>query len=95
MEIYIAKPCSEKLENMLISTEGYFCLNCQKKVIDFTQKTDTEIQKYMEEAENPVCGFANELLADFQPGIATPCSARRWQTESRTLKNSSRVEVIK
>jgi len=63
MEIYIAKPCSEKLENMLTSTEGYFCLNCQKKVIDFTKKTDVEIQMYMEEAENPVCGmFLNSQL---------------------------------
>ncbi|MCU0440093.1 MAG: hypothetical protein MUC49_19570 [Raineya sp.] len=57
MEIYIAKPCSEKLENMIPDKEGYFCQHCAKKVIDFTQKTDSEIQTYMEEAESPVCGM--------------------------------------
>jgi hypothetical protein len=57
MEIHIPKPCSEKLENMLVCQEGYFCNRCAKKVIDFTRKTDTEIQTYMEEAESPICGI--------------------------------------
>jgi hypothetical protein len=57
MEIYIAKPCSEKLENMIPNQEGYFCQHCAKNVINFTQKTDIEIQTYMEEAESPICGM--------------------------------------
>jgi hypothetical protein len=36
--------------------------------------------------ENPCHSFATEVLADFQPKIATPCSARLAKTESRALR---------
>jgi hypothetical protein len=45
---------------MLPNAEGRFCNSCQKSVIDFTAKTDEEIQQFfINNFNRPVCGRFN------------------------------------
>ena len=54
-QITIPTPCHEKWEEMTAVERGRFCAVCQTKVIDFTNDSDDEIIKYLQE-NNKVCG---------------------------------------
>jgi hypothetical protein len=55
--IKIKNPCSENWENMQDAPEGKFCEKCSKCVIDFTEKTNVQIQEIMKQAEGKeICG---------------------------------------
>ena len=43
----IQNPCSKKWDSMKIEVDSRFCKHCEKNVIDFTQKTRTEILEYL------------------------------------------------
>ncbi|MBC7865739.1 MAG: hypothetical protein IAF38_22390 [Bacteroidia bacterium] len=51
MKLDIPKPCPEKWENMKPVEEGAFCSVCSKNVIDFSQKTKSEIRLFFEKQE--------------------------------------------
>lgn len=56
-KIHIPKPCGEDWNKMTPNELGSFCKACQKTVVDFSGKSDKEIQKYLLENENQkVCG---------------------------------------
>jgi hypothetical protein len=44
--IRIDRPCSEKWENMIPSTDGNYCGICCKTVVDFSDKSNEEIIDY-------------------------------------------------
>ena len=49
---------------MTANEKGKFCSSCQKTVIDFSTKTDAEVQAFFQQNKNkPVCGrFLNSQL---------------------------------
>lgn len=55
--IRINNPCPEKWEGMQDSPEGKFCEKCSKCVIDFTDKTDQEIENVFTQSNGKeICG---------------------------------------
>jgi len=56
-QIKIHNPCPENWETMQDASEGKFCEKCSKCVIDFTDKTDYEIQDILKTADGKeICG---------------------------------------
>ncbi len=67
--------CNRNWENMQPIKGGRFCCDCQKKVIDFTYKTNDEIAAYLISSATQVCGrFQNTQLA---PTMLKPVW-KRW-----------------
>ncbi len=55
--ISIPEPCHEDWNSMTPDANGKFCNSCSKSVIDFTNKTDTEIHNMMIARKNErICG---------------------------------------
>ncbi|MCP9761709.1 hypothetical protein EGI31_01995 [Lacihabitans soyangensis] len=52
----ITSPCSEKWSEMNQMDGGKYCLNCSKKVIDFTNLTDKEIVELILKSDSKICG---------------------------------------
>lgn len=63
-KIIIPEPCAENWNGMTPNTEGKFCGNCQKNVVDFTSKAAAEIQNYFaQNTGKSICGrFENRQL---------------------------------
>jgi hypothetical protein len=60
--------CNRNWEDMTAVKDGRFCNNCQKKVVDFTDKTNDEIAAYLMNSTTQVCGrFQNTQLASALP----------------------------
>jgi hypothetical protein len=58
--IEIENPCSENWNNMKPNQHGRFCLSCQKTVIDFTNKSPSEISDILKNHTNEMpCGNVN------------------------------------
>ena len=56
---YIPKPCHENWNAMTPQEKGRHCDVCSKVVVDFTKKSQEEINHVMETAEGKVCGNFN------------------------------------
>jgi rRNA processing protein Gar1 len=62
IKITIPKPCHENWLEMTPAEQGKFCQLCQKNVFDFTQSSDREISKALEN-DQFLCGrFSNSQL---------------------------------
>jgi hypothetical protein len=46
MKISINEPCHENWDKMKSNDKGAFCLSCQKNVVDFSNKTISEIKDF-------------------------------------------------
>ncbi|HEY3251638.1 MAG TPA: hypothetical protein VGK25_11020 [Ignavibacteria bacterium] len=56
-KIHIPKPCNEDWKEMTPNEKGAFCSVCSKTVVDFSKKSDEEVQRYLLENNNSkVCG---------------------------------------
>ncbi len=79
LNITIPKPCHEDWNSMTPDQTGRFCGSCTKSVVDFTDKTTTEIQQYfIENQGQKVCGrFMNEQINTFH--LQIPESVLRQQ----------------
>jgi len=67
MKVSIVEPCPANWENMQIKLHARHCDQCDKSVIDFTQKSRAEIITYL--IENPngsVCGRMNQQQFDIK-----------------------------
>ena len=51
MKLDIPNPCTEKWEGMKPVEEGAFCSVCNKNVVDFSEKTSTEIKLSQSQSE--------------------------------------------
>ncbi len=69
--VQIPEPCSEDWNKMTPETQGRFCDKCCKVVVDFTEKTTTEIVDFLKAKINDrVCGrFRSDQV--LQPAVAT------------------------
>ncbi len=55
--IRIQEPCHENWNNMLPDPKGKFCTSCSKSVVDFSNKTDTQIHNILlQHKGEQVCG---------------------------------------
>ncbi len=63
-KIIITNPCANKWEEMDAAQQGKFCQQCNKNVIDFTQKSEQQIKDYFIANNNqPTCGrFYNNQI---------------------------------
>ncbi|MEX8548252.1 MAG: energy transducer TonB [Mucilaginibacter sp.] len=60
--------CNRKWEEMTPVAGGRFCNSCQKKVVDFTDKTNDEIAAYLMGSTTQVCGrFQQSQLVPAPP----------------------------
>ncbi len=56
-KIAITNPCSENWNSMEPDSVGRFCQSCRKSVIDFTSKSDSEIQEFLKDKKGEkLCG---------------------------------------
>jgi hypothetical protein len=56
-KIYIPDPCFEDWNKMTPNEQGAFCKVCSKTVVDFSGKSDEEIQKYiLANIDKKICG---------------------------------------
>jgi hypothetical protein len=56
-KIYIPEPCHEDWGKMTPNEKGAYCKVCAKTVVDFSEKTDEDVQKFLlDNAENKICG---------------------------------------
>ncbi len=60
--IKVPKPCSEKWSEMTPTARGAYCSNCQKEVLDFTGKSNQEIERLVKQSKNPCGKFRQEQL---------------------------------
>jgi hypothetical protein len=76
----IPQPCSESWDAMTPTEAGRHCAACQKTVVDFTQKTDTEILAYFAQPRSGICGrlWSDQLARTLQPA-RNPISVSRWR----------------
>ena len=59
-KIYIPEPCFEDWDKMTPTEQGAFCGVCSKDVIDFSNRSEEEIQRYLAENMNvKICGRFN------------------------------------
>lgn len=65
-KIYIPEPCHEDWGKMTANEQGAFCKVCSKTVVDFSVKTENEIQKFLgENLDKKICGrFCADQLAE-------------------------------
>lgn len=56
-KIHIPEPCHEDWGKMTPNEQGAFCKSCAKTVVDFSKKTDEEVQIYLaENIDKKICG---------------------------------------
>ena len=74
----ISKPCSEDWSKMTSEEQGRHCQVCCKTVVDFSQKTDSEIVGFLKtNSQNKICGrFRTEQLIP-TPRVPRPKSRYR------------------
>jgi len=68
----IDKPCEQEWTAMSQSDDGRFCNHCSKSVVDFTQLTDTQVIKILEQNSGKLCGRLtqeqlNRTIQIYQP----------------------------
>jgi len=51
------KKCNQYWDEMKPVTGGRLCSKCEKKIVDFSAMSFTDIAFYMAESKEPVCGF--------------------------------------
>ena len=67
MQISINKPCHENWDKMSPNDKGAFCLSCQKNVVDFSNKTVSQIKDFFSKRTDTasVCGrFEEDQLTE-------------------------------
>jgi hypothetical protein len=59
-KIHIPEPCHQDWGKMTLNEQGAFCKVCAKTVIDFTGRSESEIQQYIvENIDKKICGRFN------------------------------------
>ena len=71
--ISIPEPCHKDWNSMTPDANGKFCNSCSKSVIDFTNKTDTEIHAMMmDRKDEKVCGHFNKTQVNRPLSLTIP-----------------------
>lgn len=71
--ISIPEPCHKDWNSMTPDANGKFCNSCSKSVIDFTNKTDTEIHAMMmDRKDEKVCGHFKKTQVNRPLSLTIP-----------------------
>ena len=69
-KIYIPEPCHEDWEKMTPNKQGAFCSSCSKTVVDFSNKSDKEIEEFMLcNQDKKICGRFKAVQVDEMPRL--------------------------
>ncbi len=69
-KIYIPEPCHEDWEKMTPNKQGAFCSSCSKTVVDFSNKSDKEIEEFMLcNQDKKICGRFKVVQVDEMPRL--------------------------
>lgn len=81
IQLSINEPCHENWNNMQPVEKGRFCNSCAKKVVDFTQMTDSQVLNYfLERKQESICGrLTTEQLGKPVSTPAPIITKRFWQ----------------
>src|SRR5690349_2338514 len=72
-KIHIPEPCHEDWGKMTPNEQGAFCKSCAKTVVDFSSKTEAEIQKYLlDNLDKKVCGRFNVSQLEDNKAVEEP-----------------------
>jgi hypothetical protein len=75
IQVSVTSPCQEDWNKMHPNTNGRYCDQCEKTVIDFTGKSDAEIFRLLAKNDQNVCGRFTNVQLD--RSIAEPISQKR------------------
>jgi CarboxypepD_reg-like domain len=92
MKISIPEPCNEDWQKMLPHEKGRFCLNCQKTVVDFTNKSNQEIINYLKNHKN-VCGRLNNTQLNKYLKPERNTTIAKWHTYFLSLMAFVGIEL--
>ncbi len=65
----LENPCEANRDNLLPEEKGFFCLLCQKKVIDFANMTDDAIFDFFQDKNNLLFGCGQYTERQLSEGI--------------------------
>lgn len=85
-KIYIPDPCHEDWDKMTPNQQGAFCKVCSKTVVDFSVKTDEEVQQFiLENMDKKLCGRFRVTQLETSP---IPIKEKRLKVEIEQPKFS-------
>ncbi len=100
-KIHIPEPCHEDWDKMTPNAQGAFCKSCAKTVVDFSCKTEAEIQKYLHDnINNKICGRFNVSQLETEPveepklKIALEPQASKWNFPSYLMPIVTPFRVV-
>ncbi|MEJ6981255.1 hypothetical protein WG906_12380 [Pedobacter sp. P351] len=66
LKLILSNPCSERWDDMLLTSAGRFCESCEKHIVDLTSKSDEELIQFFKKKKENVCGrmLASQLNRD-------------------------------
>ncbi|HET6992669.1 MAG TPA: hypothetical protein VFJ43_15150 [Bacteroidia bacterium] len=77
----IQKPCTEDWGKMTHEEQGRHCQVCCKTVVDFSQKSNTEIIGFLKSnSGNKICGRFRAEQLHLSPQSRVPSPAKRYRT---------------
>lgn len=101
MKLNIHKPCTENWDHMQSSLHGKFCDICSKHVVDFTEKTEQEVQDIFNQANGKeVCGKLPVSFSKIATGVIliTNLTFSQAQTTAHTFvtteQNTSHLTML-
>lgn len=81
-KIYIPEPCHEDWGKMTPNEKGAYCKVCAKTVVDFSEKTDEDVQKFLlDNAENKICGRfrLSQIESEETPKLKLKIEMPKWE----------------
>ena len=77
LQLLLTNPCSENWDGMLPTAKGRYCDNCEKHVVDLTDKSDAELIQFFKKKKDNVCGRL--LASQFNRELLQPSPKASWQ----------------
>lgn len=79
-KIHIENPCSVDKQNFTPTETGFFCSQCQKCVVDYTQYSDKKLAHEFGQKGNTGCGIftSQQLEKVYKINASASSKSRRW-----------------
>jgi len=73
----LSLPCKTPFHELSSGEKGYHCSNCDKVLTDFRGKTDEEVVRTIQSADNKICGIFHPKQYDFKTSQLSFSAAQR------------------